>query len=247
VTSPYDPRFFDALRDGVRRSAERIVPLVLELLAPVSIVDIGCGDGTWLSVFAGAGIGDYLGLDGDYVDPATLAIPRDRFAASDLTIPVTLGRRFDLALSLEVAEHLPPERAEGFVASLCAAAPAVVFSAAVPHQGGRDHRNERWPEYWAELFGARGYLAADAIRDRIWDDPAVDWWYAQNTIVYADRETLTRRPDLRVAAARTDPRRLTRIHPRNYARIGELLAEKARRRQRFMRRIGRFLRGRPKP
>ncbi|HEX4823538.1 MAG TPA: class I SAM-dependent methyltransferase [Candidatus Polarisedimenticolaceae bacterium] len=243
MTSPYDPRFYEAVREGARRSAECIVPLVLDLVAPASVVDIGCGDGTWLAAFAARGIVDYLGLDGDYVDLKTLAIPRERFAATDLTMPLTLGRSFDLAVSLEVAEHLPPERAEAFVASLCAAAPAVLFSAAVPHQGGRDHRNERWPEYWAGLFAARGYLAADAIRDRIWDEPAVDWWYAQNTIVYARSETLAARPDLRVAAARTDAARLTRIHPRNYERIGELIAEKERRRNRFIRRVGRFLRG----
>lgn len=244
MTNPYDPQFFEAIQEDARRSARRVVPLVLELTGARSIVDVGCGDGTWLSVFAQHGIEDVLGIDGAYVDRDRLAIPADRFLEKDLEQPFTLGRTFDLALSLEVGEHLPDSAAEGFVGSIVATAPVVVFSAAMPFQTGNNHVNEQWPEYWAERFARRGYAAIDAIRGRLWDDEDVAWWYAQNTIVYAREDALASRPALAEARRTTDPARLTRIHPRNYARIGELLAETERRRNRLSRRIGALLRGR---
>jgi SAM-dependent methyltransferase len=244
MTTRYDPHFFEAIRADARRSASIVVPLVVELLAPRSVVDVGCGDGTWLSVFRDNGVEDYLGLDGDYVDLAHLAIPRDRFAATELRDPLTLARTFDLAVCLEVGEHLDPDHADVLVASLVSAAPAVLFSAAVPFQTGEHHVNEQWPEYWADRFARHGYTTVDALRDRIWDDPQVAWWYAQNALIYADAATLARRPALRAIADRTDPNHLTRVHPRNYARIGELLAEKEKRRNRLSRRIGRLFRGR---
>ena len=241
--SRYDAAFFDAVREGAARSAARIVPLVMDLVAPRSVLDVGCGDGTWLAAFARAGVADYVGVDG--VDPADvpLAIPRERLVVRDLTRPIDLGRAFDLAISLEVAEHLPPAAADAFVASLAAHAPVVLFSCAVPFQTGVGHVNEQWPEYWAERFAAHGFLPADAVRPVVWDDPEVTWWYAQNAILYARQDWAAARPRVREAVAATDRGRLARVHPANYARIGELLAERERRRGRLTRRIGRFLRG----
>jgi len=245
--SRYDASFFEAVREGARRSAARLVPLVMELVEPRSVLDVGCGDGTWLAAFDGAGVRDYLGVDGVDPEGVPLAIPRERLIVRDLASTIALGRSFDLAISLEVGEHLPPDRADAFVASLTAHAPVVLFSAAVPFQTGVGHVNEQWPEYWAEKFAARRYRAADALRPRVWDDPSVTWWYAQNAILYVGEGAAAARPRLREAVAATDPARLTRIHPANYARIGELLEARARRRGRLTRRIGRFLRGRSDP
>jgi SAM-dependent methyltransferase len=243
----YTRDFFETIQGGSRRSAEEMVPLLLALVNPRSVVDVGCGDGTWLSVVAAHGVADVIGIDGAYVDRSRLLIPRDRFVERDLSRPFTIDRAFDLAISLEVGEHLPDSSADGFVRSIASLAPVVAFSAAVPHQTGNHHVNERWPEYWAEAFARHGFAAADVLRPRLWDKDAVEWWYAQNTIVYSRQDALSRLPELAAAAASTDPRRLTRIHPRNYARIGELLAEKERRRNRLTRRIGRLFRRRQQP
>src|SRR6185437_3265527 len=98
----------------------------------------------------------------------------------------SVGRRFDLACSLEVAEHLPRERASDFVGLLTRSAPIVLFSAAIPGQGGNHHINEQWQSYWSELFRSRSFQAFDCIRPIVYGNPAVDWWYRQNTIVYCD-------------------------------------------------------------
>src|SRR5215831_1626594 len=114
----YTHGFFNQLSQGARRSAEVIVPLALELVQPNSVVDVGCGTAEWLAVFRERGIHDVTGIDGDYVSRDQLRIPPDRFLARDLTLPLAAGRAFDLAVCLEVAEHLPAQSASGFVRSL---------------------------------------------------------------------------------------------------------------------------------
>jgi SAM-dependent methyltransferase len=215
--SAYDPTFFaDHLR-GSTSSARVVVPLLRSLVGFSSVVDVGCGIGAWLSVFAETGTGDFLGLDGPWVKPEDLLIPRERFVSADLARaepPAAAGRRFDLALSVEVAEHLPEGSADRFVAMLTGLAPVVAFSAAIPGQGGTDHVNEQWPDYWAAKFAARGYVWIDAVRPRVWADPRVQWWYAQNLVVYADRTRLSEQPALGAlvgADQRAGPSRL--VHP----------------------------------
>lgn len=214
--SPYGREFFDHHLGGSLSSAEATTPLLMSLVGMRSAVDVGCGVGTWLKVLMEHGVPDVLGIDGDYVDRGALQIPSDRFLPLDLSQPFTLSRRFDVALSLEVAEHLPADCADGFVGSLARLAPVILFSAAIPFQGGIHHMNEQWPEYWADLFRRRGYVPIDCIRSHIWNDPRVQWWYAQNTFVYADDEGIKRNPALAGCSECTSPSQLSLVHPKKY-------------------------------
>jgi SAM-dependent methyltransferase len=212
----YTDEYYAALRDGARRSAQVVVPLVLRLGQPRSVIDVGCGCGAWLAVFREHGVEDVWGVDGVYVDPGRLEIPSDRFVPWDLTRPLRLGRSFHLAVSLEVAEHLPAACARAFVEALAALAPLVLFSAAAPHQGGQNHVNEQWPAYWAEQFAASGYVPIDCLRRHLWDDNRVEWWYAQNLLLFADRAQLEALPLLRQEyelAGGTVP---ALVHPKRY-------------------------------
>ncbi len=212
----YTADFYRMHRDGARRSGQAIVPIVLDLVRPRSVIDVGCGLGVWLSVFRQHGIEDVWGVDGPYVDRRLLEIPPDRFLPADLRNPVRHSRRFDLVVSVEVAEHLPEDRAAAFVESLTALSPVVLFSAAIPHQGGVGHLNEQWPEYWAERFAEHGYLPIDCVRPRVWTDEHVEWWYAQNTLLYVERGVLEREPRLAAAHAATRGQPLSVVHPRKY-------------------------------
>lgn len=211
----YDDDFYGRQDAAVRDSAEAIVPLVLDTLTVRSAVDVGCGIGTWLSILAAHGVDDVMGVDGPHVAPSALQIPADRFVARDLERPLDLGRRFDLALSLEVAEHLDAAAATTFVASLAALAPAVLFSAAVPHQGGRHHVNEQWQDWWAARFGEHDMVPVDLVRPRVWDDDRVLPWYAQNCLLYVDAATL--------AACGLEPASsgLRLVHPRMWELVHE--------------------------
>lgn len=209
----YTPKFFSWAVDRTRSSAEAIVPLVLERVRPTSVVDIGCGIGVWLGAFARHGVDDYLGVDGPWVPRETLLIPEERFIAARLDRPLELGRRFDLAVALEVAEHLHEHRAAGFVANLARLAPCILFSAAIPHQGGTDHLNEQWLDYWAELFATHGYVAVDGIRPVIWSDADVLPFYRQNIVIFAIPELIAQRPPLARDRERTMDSRLSIVHP----------------------------------
>lgn len=46
----YFHRYFDHYQKGSLRSAEVIVLIVLDMIRPSSVVDVGCGVGAWLSV-----------------------------------------------------------------------------------------------------------------------------------------------------------------------------------------------------
>jgi SAM-dependent methyltransferase len=213
---PYTERFYERNRTGSRRSAELIVPLIIDLVRPRSVIDVGCGVGTWLSVFLGLGVEDVWGVDGNEVAPELLEMPVKRFLRADLRRPLSLPRRFDLAMSLEVAEHLPEECAAMFVESLVTLAPIVVFSAAIPFQGGTNHVNEQWQDYWAALFERRGYVSLDPIRPRVWSDDRIEWWYAQNLLVFVERGRLESDPRLVRAFQATSRDQLRLVHPRKY-------------------------------
>jgi SAM-dependent methyltransferase len=187
--------------------------VLIDLISPESVVDVGCGVGAWLAAFRDAGVDDVLGLDGDYVPRDLLQIEPDRFLAANLQEPPDLNRRFDLAISLEVAEHLPESASDRLVETLCKLAPVVLFSAATPLQGGTGHVNEQPQSYWAEKFALHGRRAVDAVRPAVWNDAAVKFWYRQNAVVYASPEALESNNRLREIAERTDTRILDVIHP----------------------------------
>lgn len=210
---PYDEAFFAAQREGSARSAAVVVPFVVELVGPRSVVDVGCGTGAWLEAFGRHGVEDLLGIDGESIPRAVLAIPPERFMAHDVARPIALDRTFDLVVSLEVAEHLPSAAAADFVESLTRLGPVVLFSAAIPGQLGEHHVNEQWQDYWAELFEGRGYVPVDCLRRRIWSDPEVQWWYAQNMLLYVERSELEGRPRLRTELELMGTGQLAVAHP----------------------------------
>jgi SAM-dependent methyltransferase len=181
-SSPYDAEFYAGKNEGSYRSAKAVLPLVFAIVAPRDVVDLGCGSGTWLRAAHELGVLDYLGYDGPHV--TQLYVPKDRFAAVDLCQPLQADRRFDLAISCEVAEHLPATSAATLIGTLTSLSDVVLFSAAIPGQGGVHHVNEQWPPYWQALFRARNYSAYDFIRPRIWNDDRVEVWYRQNTVLY---------------------------------------------------------------
>jgi SAM-dependent methyltransferase len=209
----YPPAFFARELDRARTSAETIVPMVIERVAPRSVVDLGCGHGIWLETFARHGVEDYMGVDGDWVPIEKLHFPPERFVAARLHKPLRLGRRFDLAVSLEVAEHLPARGARQFVKNIVELAPCVLFSAAVPYQRGTDHINEQWPDYWAALFAEHDYLVLDGLRPLIWSNDAVFGFYRQNILMFATPDVIAERPMLACDRERTVEAQLSMVHP----------------------------------
>ena len=209
-TPPYPPSFFVSQRDSSLRSARRVAPVVVDTIHPASLLDVGGGTGTWASAFRELGVEDVLLVDGEYVDRSALLVPSDCFRSVDLMRPLNLGRTFDLAVCLEVGEHLPAEAGESLVESLTRHAPAVLFGAAIPGQGGTHHVNEQWQSWWAGLFAGFGYECVDLLRVPLWNDDDVAPHYRQNTLLYATVEWL----GAHRRVERSCPSPLDVVHPR---------------------------------
>lgn len=164
-------------------AARDIIPIVLKLLEVSSVVDIGCGLGTWVKTAEKNGVGDFLGVDGVDLEQEDLKIPKQNFLSHDLTLPLKLNKKYDLAICLEVVEHLPEAAADTIISSLAQASDNILFSAAIPGQGGQNHLNEQWPSYWIKKFEQHGYKFYDCIRPVIWNNERIEYWYRQNMFI----------------------------------------------------------------
>ena len=187
---PYNDNFFDRQEQGISQSARIVVPILLQLIEPKSVIDIGCGRGAWLNVFGEHGIKTLRGLDGNYINRSKLLIDSSCFDIVDLTKPFEIDRQYDLAICLEVVEHLPAKAGQSLVATLTRTAPFVLFSAAVPGQGGIGHINEQWPFYWNAVFSEHGFRRLDPVRRHIWQDNRVEAYYRQNIFLYASVQSI---------------------------------------------------------
>jgi SAM-dependent methyltransferase len=165
------------------KDAGHIVPYLMKLFHPRSVLDVGCGLGNFLQAFIGEGVKDVYGVEGPWLDKTKLVIDSDLVIIRDLENVFSLERRYDMVLCLEVAEHLSENSAATLVDVLTAHGDVIVFSAAVPGQGGQNHINEQWIGYWERLFNDRGYKLYDIIRPYIWNINDIFWWYRQNIVV----------------------------------------------------------------
>jgi len=182
----YDEGFYQHQAYGSYRSAQVYAGLVAAIFAPKSVVDFGCGRGTWLKAFKEIGATELVGFDGEWNSQENMIEGSIAFNACDLNKGVRVDRdgKFELAISLEVAEHLEPSSAETVVRSLVGLSDVVLFSAAYPGQGGTNHKNEQLHSYWAKLFAAHNYAPFDVFRPVVWGDPRVEPWYRRNAFLY---------------------------------------------------------------
>ena len=197
----YNNAFYDLQSKESYESALVVLALLRQKLGEKikldSIIDFGCGVGSWLAAAKEVGFKKVCGTDGDYVPKNRLMISEEEFLDNNLseTQSIKLPEdKFDLAITLEVAEHLPESSANGFVEKIVQTSDLIMFSAAMPYQGGHGHVNENWLSYWCAKFSNVGYTCIDLIRPEIWSDRRVCWWYRQNTLVFIKNEKLITLP-----------------------------------------------------
>jgi SAM-dependent methyltransferase len=178
-------------------SAHDFVLYLNSIFQPKSVIDIGCGLGNFLFSFKELGVSDVLGIDGSWVKKhkRSIYLAETEFLEHNLELPLQLDKKYDLVLSLEVAEHLDENSAKIFVKNLVNAGDVIVFSAAIPSQGGQNHINEQWQSYWCKLFSDEDYELKDIIRPNLWHHKKIPWWYRQNSFVYLNKKVTINLPD----------------------------------------------------
>lgn len=184
MNTNYDGYFYEEEKECAQKFSSILIPYVLERLKCKTVVDFGCGVGECLNVVKQCpGIEKVMGLDGEWVREH-LEIKQDEFLVCDLTQEINLREKYDLAISLEVAEHLPEKYAKIFINNLVRHADIVLFSAAAPYQGGTHHVNEQYPSYWEKIFSELHFSMCDCIRSQFWNDSRISHFYRQNIFIY---------------------------------------------------------------
>jgi SAM-dependent methyltransferase len=201
--------------EGTRVSAAKIYDILFEHVNPASVLDVGCGYGAWLEVARQKSVGDVRGIEGPWIEKAKLLIEPELVDIVDLEQGFSLGRRFDLIVCTEVAEHLSAAAAPKLIESLASHSDVVLFSAAIPFQGGHHHVNEQFADYWVEKFAGHGFAVCDLIRPRIWNDQTILWWLRQNMLLFAHERVFANVPALE--AERRIDRIISIVHPEIYA------------------------------
>lgn len=215
VETSYDRAFYDFRAEGSLRSANVLLSLLAKHYRADSVIDVGCGRGTWLSAALQLGVNRAVGLDGAWVENQILD-PRIEFRAvdlTDLTSQIEVDEHFDLAISLEVAEHLPETRADAFVEFLCHRADVVIFGAATKLQGSTNHINEQWQSYWVARFEDKGYVCIYLFRQSSWGNNEVAWWYQQNAFLFVKKDAEL---SLLKLSQQFPPTMLDVVHPENF-------------------------------
>ncbi|MDR2233235.1 MAG: class I SAM-dependent methyltransferase [Tannerella sp.] len=186
----YNQQFYQTNRNDAKlRSVDLVLAELMKIIPEChSAVDFGCATGTWLKGLEQYGISDVRGYDGKWVDQSKLLISKESFVEADFDKPMVIDRKFDLAISIEVAEHLQESSADAFIENITNSADFVLFSAAIPFQGGANHVNEQWPEYWYRKFRRLGFVCVDYIRKALWDNYEVVDFYRQNVLLYVKKE-----------------------------------------------------------
>lgn len=181
----YDEKFFSKQMNGSYLSAKYLIGHLLTVFKPKSVVDMGCGKGMWLQVFGENGIDSLMGIDGFCVNKAATVNKPILFLTMDLNQPIFIqNKKFDLAISLEVAEHLEEKSAQIFIENLISLSDVIMFSAAYTKQGGDRHLNEQKHTYWANIFIKHNYFPYDFFRPFAWGNNNIDFWYQQNSFLY---------------------------------------------------------------
>lgn len=185
--------FFYEERDRLTaNSAHSVLKIVTRELGPFrSVVDVGCGVGTWLKVSTSMGATHIKGFEGSWARENPFEIDKSLVEIVDLEADWSIPPNFDLGICLEVAEHLTENAGRRLVKNLSSAADVVIFSAAVPGQGGNGHINEQWPIYWQQAFEEEGLVVLDLVRPEIIGDESIPWWYRQNILVAVRKNLAT--------------------------------------------------------
>ena len=215
-TQEYNRVFYEK-----RVGTEDRVKVIVECVANhyhgniTSAIDLGCGLGILVNSFR-----EYYqdkcndkfivrGVDGDYVQKDLLIIGKNEFCSWNLEESYSDNQRYDIAISTECAEHLEPSRADSFVDDLTRLSDMILFSAAIPYQGGVNHVNEQPLSYWVKKFEKRGYELRDVIRPDIWDDKRIQYFYRQNMVMFVKRGSMS----YELLDKRADNTLLDVIHP----------------------------------
>lgn len=188
----YNHNFYVKRNENTEYSANAIFNAVSKYINPQSIIDVGGGVGTFLKTaqkFWNIEMDQVALVEGDYIEESLLEVDKKCYIPYNLEKSLKIDRKYDLVISLEVAEHLSKTRAKTFCEDLTKIGDIILFSAAAKGQGGDNHINENRIGYWIDIFEQFGFKPFDVIRPIIQYEDNIPFWYRQNVLLYVKENT----------------------------------------------------------
>jgi SAM-dependent methyltransferase len=197
----YTVDFYESVNQRASETAKLVFEILNKYVRVKSIVDAGCGSGAWIRTALEEGLEKAYGLDltssidlinknsdfKEQLDSGRIELIERDFVSN----PISEFPKADLAVCLEVLEHLPPSTAESLVARLTEASDFVIFSAAQPGQGGTYHINEQEIRYWVDQFAKYDFEPFDPFRDILSESNFVPRFYSLNMLLMVSKEALS--------------------------------------------------------
>ena len=192
--SSYSSSFYSSVTTRAHAASEIVTSIVLKNFSPESIIDIGAGDGIWLSTMAKKGRARRL---------TAVDLPGSRFGLlKNLEFPVELltmnfedhmlqnHKAYDLAICVEVIEHISTDRALLLLDWISQNCRTIIFSGATTGQGGTHHINEQSQSYWLSAMMSRGLVPCDNLRPALLNSRIVPSYYQNNVFFYVNTKFL---------------------------------------------------------
>ena len=200
ITNLYDEGFMSRNWEHKRQLNLNLARIIYEYFKPTSVVDFGCGIGSYLEVFKSNGCdirGFEYGYDAAKPQYDKVGITEEEITFGDVTTEIALDRTYDLSVCIEVAEHIPYSKSDTLVDNIVNSVKedgVIIFTAAQKGQGGTGHINCQHPQFWCDKFKKRGWESATehrTIKDKmipvrtLSDDKNAVWeWVWKNFQVF---------------------------------------------------------------
>jgi SAM-dependent methyltransferase len=183
----YDKYYYErVVEPEIIRSAPIIAESLVRDFNPQSVIDIGCGTGTLLLELKKRGV-NTLGLEYSQAGLENCRVKGLSVQHFNIESGKAIAEKADLAISTEVAEHLPAKCADKYVDILTSISNTVIVTAATPGQGGLDHVNEQPNEYWIGKFSQRDFQYQKEFTMQLrkeWQEKNTTDWYYSNVMVF---------------------------------------------------------------
>lgn len=181
----YTEEYFKQIIEEEEGQADRLASYLISTYQPKSVVDFGCANGLYLEPFYNTGNIHVLGLD--YSAEAVKMAKIPNIVLTDLRQPYNTVSKFDLALCIEVLEHIEEEYADIVVENIINSSDIVIISPATIGQGGVGHVNLQYKKYWKEKFEKEGFQYMEKETKKLVDFMKSGYhmgWLVNNVMIF---------------------------------------------------------------